>query len=592
MQTKSYVYHPAFLSIELGGGPQLVQGEYESGQVRNRGNDVLFNFDAELHFLERKTYPFTLFLRQDHPEVTTGVLGRYLSKMNEFGARGTLRPKFLPSLLIWNAATRTMTGSGFDSTLDESTDRASVRTSIPYGTGQSVGITIDLSERESASGSAGLPIQESLIKTVSTRLDGTNAFGANRKTVLRHNLTMLEQETWTDDYNFTKNFGYFGNIRWLGSDRVSWFANYGYKDQERTETTQQSQELGTGVSFAVSDNFRLVGDGGTSRFEDPGLSRSRTSLQGSAQFSTPLRIGKLSLNGTAGVQRTDQESTNDTSRIFDESHVLVGAVPVPLDEQFVIPESVVVTNVPQTQTFVEEIDYRLLTIGSTTTIERIATGNIFDGQEVLVSYEYLTGGTAEYETRTQSIWANFSPFQNADIYARLALADSDIVNGIATTPLNDYKRFEVGGSLNVKLKGGWSMGGDVRYTDNDEDISPSVRTTYDIHVQSGRYWGITARFGLYMQEVDYELSIEDVEELRFFVFASGQLGRRSRLTYRYSKGEDDGGSITRENTFHRMQFDWRYRRVMVSVRADRSEVSQGLNRTADTHVTAELRRRF
>jgi hypothetical protein len=56
IRTRSYVYHPAFLDMEIGGGPLLVQYGYESEQGNTDGTDTLFNFDAALNFLDRKAY--------------------------------------------------------------------------------------------------------------------------------------------------------------------------------------------------------------------------------------------------------------------------------------------------------------------------------------------------------------------------------------------------------------------------------------------------------------------------------------------------------------------------------------------------------
>jgi hypothetical protein len=578
--------------MDISGGPMLVQGTYDSNRGGNRSNDVLFNYDANFRVLDRKSYAFTVFLRRDHPEVTTGILGRFLTTIDDYGVQGAVRPGFLPSALLWDASHRTSKGSGFGSTLDESVDRVSLRTSIPYKSGQSVSVNFDWNERQSASGSEGLPIQEALIETFNTRIDGRNAFGAQSRFVLNQYVNLLKQNTETDEYTSTEDFQYAGHFRWAHSDRMNSYSSYRYKDQERTNASSRSQEFVVGTSFQANENLSFTGDGRVSRFDDGAFSRGRANLQGSARYTVPLSVGSLGLNGSLGFDRTDQDSTSDSSRKFDEPHVLVGIVPVPLDEQFIVASTVTVTNVPQTQTFVEDIDYRLVTIGGTTTIERIVTGNIFDGQEVLVSYEYLTGGTTEYETSRQSISANLSFLKNANVYVRLDKADNTILSGLATNPLNDYKRYEIGGRLTVPIKNGWSLGGEARYTDNDEDISPSVRTTYDLFVQSGNYRGLRVRLGAYKEIVDYEFSQEDVDMLRYVVSASLRLPGASSLSYRFNQGKDDGGTVSRKDKYHSLQFNWRYRKLMFSLRANQSDVSQSAVRRRDTQVTADLRRRF
>jgi hypothetical protein len=292
------------------------------------------------------------------------------------------------------------------------------------------------------------------------------------------------------------------------------------------------------------------------------------------------------------LERTDQEAESDTAQVFDEPHELAGVTPVPLDREFVIVDTVLVTNVAQTQTFIEGLDYRLVTIGSTTTIERIATGSIIDGETVLVSYEYETGGTVEYDTLLQSVSANLSILGRANVYARLSDTTNELQDGLPTTPLNDVTRFEVGGRADFPFSAGWSIGGEYRYTNQDEDISPFVGEHYEVFVQTASFWGTSARFSVITDEIDYELSVEDVDRVQYVVAVSSRLPGATRLSYRLVSSKDDGGTIIREDFRQSLQLDWRYRLMTFSLRAEQADVSQGVSQRDQTRVGAELRRSF
>jgi hypothetical protein len=177
-----------------------------------------------------------------------------------------------------------------------------------------------------------------------------------------------------------------------------------------------------------------------------------------------------------GTNRNDQEAAADTIEIFDERVTLVGAVPVPLNNTFVLEETVAVTNLTQTQTFVEGLDYRLVTIGSTTTIERIITGAILDGEEVLVSYEFQTGGTTAYRDDRQQVGVSLSFIIYINVFANWSNVDNSIINGDPTLPLNDVTSLDTGVSVNVPFATSWSVGGQILYRRSDETISPSVGT--------------------------------------------------------------------------------------------------------------------
>jgi hypothetical protein len=381
-------------------------------------------------------------------------------------------------------------------------------------------------------------------------------------------------------------------LSWEHSEAANSFASYAFTDQERTEATTRSQDLNVGTQYRFQNGLSVGGNARFTSDEDPAFQRDRTGGQLDVRYRVDLPFGALGLLASVGLNRTDQEASSDTAQVFDEPHELVGVVRVPLDQQFVIVETVVVTNAAQTQTFVEDLDYRLVTIGSTTTIERIATGNIIDGETVLVSYEYETGGTAEYDTLLQSVSANLSFLRYANVYARLSDTGNDLRSGFLTTTLNDVTRFEVGGRAEFPFSSGWSIGGEYRYTDQDEDIAPFVGEHYEAFMQTASYWNTSVRLAVITDEVDFELSVEDVDRVQYVVAVSSKLPGATRLTYRLISSEDDGGSIVREDLRQSLQFDWRYRLMTFSLRAEQADVAQGDSRRDQTRVGAELRRSF
>jgi hypothetical protein len=255
-------------------------------------------------------------------------------------------------------------------------------------------------------------------------------------------------------------------------------------------------------------------------------------------------------------------------------------------------DTVVVTNEPKTQTYVEGSDYRLVTVGATTTIERIITGSILDGEEVLVSYDFLTGGTVEYDTLVQSFSLNLGLFQWGNVYFQFSNLDNDVRSGTATTPLNDTRRFELGARVDYRLAGGWVVGGEARHTDWNEDISPFVNDFFDVYVQTGRYWNTSVRVGAQRNIVDNENSPEDVDLVRYLVTVDTLLPGNVVAAYYFEHSSDDGGTIDSEDWRHTGRLDWGYRQVRFTIRAEYVDTTQGDNGRETTRVTAELRRSF
>lgn len=592
VRTKSYVYHPALLDMTVSGGPIFLQGTYRKNDGSNRESEVLFNYDADFKLLSRKQYPFAIRLIRDHSEMTTNLLGRFLARTDTFGASGIIRPTDGPLSANWSASHITSDGEGFGSTVDESIDQVTFGTSLAYGRAQGLSVSVNWVDRLSGSGSAGLPIQKSMVETLSTHLTGKNAFGNKGRVRLNQNARFFRQETSTAISTQVDRFSYDGHLNWRHTDRLDSRVNFSFRDEDRTSSWSQTRDGKVGATWRATERVSITGNGRMSRDQSPGFTVDRNGLNLTALYTRQFAAGDLSLSGSTAIGRTDQVAAVDTVQVFDEPHVLAGIAPVPLNFDFVVTETIVVTNVPQTQTFAENIDYRVVTIGSTTTIERIVTGNILDGQEVLVSYEYRAGGTAKYDTDNLSVSASFAFRKYANVYLQLSDSKNTVLSGINTVPLNDRTGIEAGAGLDFPLSTGWSVGGGYSYRKSVEDIAPADGDSLDVFLKTGHYWGTSAKVGLRKETVDNKFSDEDVNLLRYYVAVSCRLPGAAQFTYSYYSGEDDGGSVVRKDTSQNFQFDWRYRQVTFSLRARQTEVVQGSSHRDDTRVTAELRRSF
>ena len=88
--TQSFVYHPGFLNMDIGGGPVFVQQQFDATLGENSDNDTLFNFLARFNFLELKSYPFSLHYERSHPSITTSLAGRFLTESDVYGINGRI----------------------------------------------------------------------------------------------------------------------------------------------------------------------------------------------------------------------------------------------------------------------------------------------------------------------------------------------------------------------------------------------------------------------------------------------------------------------------------------------------------------------
>jgi hypothetical protein len=591
IKTWSYVYHPGFLNIDFGIGPKLVQQQFDSDLGSNSNNETFLNLLARLNFLQLKTYPFSLYFQTDTPSVSTGLAGRYLTERERYGIDSQLYQSER-SRVWWSLGHDDVFGGGFGTILDEDIDHGEFNVETAYGDKNTVTFKQRQERRKSESGSVGLPIQASTNRNDITELRLENFFGNEGRHSLRQNYRRLAQELEQLSTTSTDNQNYNIRMNLTHSERLSSLSEYNFAGTERDGTDFSTHGIRASITDNVSEQFDYRFETFFDTQDQAGFERD--TLGGGANFSLnkPIKSGSIGVGFRTGLARTDQVATSDTVEVFDEALVLVGTNPVALAQEFVVAGSVIVRNETSTQVFVENVDYRLVIVGSVTSVQRLVGGNIEDGQRVLVDYEYQTSGTAEFDTQTTSLGINLNFLRYFSAGADFQLKDTTLRKGAFTTPTNDFEQLRLNFSADFPVGNRWQLGVLASYWDRNEEIAPSVSSS--LTLQAATYlWGSTRlRLSGTYNSVDQEDSIEDVNLIQYRVGVSSRLWRRVLVTYDVTYLEDDGGSLPRQQTQHRLDIQWNYRAVRFFLRATRSDESLGTTERDLTRVTAEVARFF
>ncbi|MCJ7558264.1 MAG: hypothetical protein MUP90_15310, partial [Gammaproteobacteria bacterium] len=361
-----------------------MQQQFDSDQGSNNNQEVLFNFLADLGFLEQKAYPLRTYYRRSHPTITTNLAGSFLVERNEYGLNTMLREPLSPIQMKLDAFHIDSLGSGYGASLDENIDEASFNAFKSYLGDNRISATYRWNRRASNSGSPGLPIQSSLITTRSAGVDARNTFGRERQATLVQQLNLIDQDIDLDQLTQVQDRHYLANLDWTHSPETRSFYRYRYNNSIRSDLDRRSQGGVAGVNHQAGSSLNMWGDVHADSEQDTDFSSDLMGARGNLSFTRDVGFGTLNLGAGLRADRTDQESSSDQIMVFDESVVLIGTNQVALANSFILQSSVIVRNVPKTQVFVEGLDYRLVTIGSQTSIQRLIGGNIFDGQTVLV----------------------------------------------------------------------------------------------------------------------------------------------------------------------------------------------------------------
>jgi hypothetical protein len=589
LSAQAYVYHPGFLTIGVSGGPLLIQRETSDETLLVSGNETLFNFAARLDFLRLKPYPFATFFSRSHPAATSSLSTRLITQRDEYGMEGFFFPD-LPFQVRYRVSRTDREGSDFGTVIDDVIDLAEVRLHAVYRDGDKLDMYLDQSTRASASGSAGVPIQRTVTNRSNFRINARNKFGEKRPFSLQQNVQRVVNDRDTAETKTeTRSYTASGQYSFIESLRASMAVNATNTLRVGADTKVRGAQAA--VNHTLNNRFTYGMDARRQAIRQTSFVRDTTAFGGNFSYRQPTSFGSFSFGANAGSERTDQESSADTVLVFDEPVTLVGTAAVELRNEFVVPSSVVVTNTAGTQVFTEGIDYRLVIVGSVTSIQRFVDGAIFDGQTVLVDYEYQTSGTAKFDMTTAgaTLSANFFGFLSA--YARYNTYELDVLEGDLTTPTNDRDYFEVGIGANTKV-GTWDVGGNATYSESDEEISPATREAIGISASTRIFLRLNFSISAGFTQVDLQNSPEDSDRTDVRIGLGGPVGRGANFRLDSVYTEDSGGSLPRKDLTHLFKFGWRYRSVMFEFTARHADNELGDSRRGRTEIFASVRRLF
>jgi len=136
------------------------------------------------------------------------------------------------------------------------------------------------------------------------------------------------------------------------------------------------------------------------------------------------------------------------------------------------------------------------------------------------------------------------------------------------------------------------IGGEVRHTDQDEDISPFVRDSFSVNASTRINGSLRLYILASLVQVDQKTSIEDIDQVNYRLGITGRAFGRFQLSYETAYLEDIGGSLPREQLQHRLNLQGGYRQVRFFVRALLSEDTQGTTERHYTQVTFNVTRDF
>ncbi len=590
--THNYVYHPNLLKLDLGAGFTFVQDSFETASGESDGEDGLYSLYARASFLEKKPYPLALYYNRDNPASFPGRAERVQQTNTLYGFDFALLEPLIPLKVNMFASHNERTGDSLTQVVDETIDRFGIRASKSYDGNYSHSLGYDHTEEDSSTGSLLVPGGI----TPTSRTTDVVTYNSDWVFGQADQFRYFDRATYTQEEGvlMREEINFYPTLLWRYSDKLHSSYRYGFLDSSINDVDTTNHNASANLDYLYSDQTEFNAGVTAEDNQTTGVTNRLYGIDGRVQHKRPVPNGKLTLTAVAGYQQIDRESEADDTlaRVIGERVTLTGLTPVALANDFIDITTIEVENLAQTQTYVENTDYRVIVVGARTEIQRLGGSNIGDPETVRVNYSYKTGGSAGYTNLDQTYRAALEYFRYYNFYVQYRLADQEVTSGAPTTPLNNQRGLSYGASVDYPVNDWLEVGASVDITQQDEDISSFSSQRYDAYSQFLLPLASTLRVSANRLTVDNDNTDEDIDLTGYSVILRSRPINRMIVSAEAYTEEDVGGTQFRKRDTFRLSAQWQLYRLRVDAQAILRKEQTGPAETERTQFLATIRRDF
>ncbi len=598
LMTHGYVYHPKFMTFDLGGGPIFQASRLTTDGATDRTQQPLYNLSATATFLADKPYTGKIYYEHLNPTVMLSPGEVFQEETTKAGLAFSLLAPVSPvpfTVELWQLRTQ---GESTLRSVDDRIDQFTFKGDRAVGTYGNTQIGYQALQQESSSGSLNLPIQNSRLRSQQFNADTSLELGADRNyrvfnsIVYAKNDYTLEQgaSPKLDDVRVLLNY------RGTHARELQSVGNYNYlrSVQDGRATTVNTMDAGMNW-LPVAGSWVSAGVFGRDT-RSPDFTLRSYGPEASFNYERRLPFGTATVGYGARYDTRDQRAGTPLTPVVGERVVLRGTSPSNLAQPLVIESSVVVNNAQRTQVYTAGIDYELTVVGVTTRIQRILSGSILDGEEVQVDYVYDVGGTFASTILDQSANLNWRWSNYLNVYLRYYDSRPKVTSGVPSAPLNTIHDLTYGTRVDWPLPFAMEMlvGGYVEREDRSETIAPFVRTESEVYVQSELPFVTNAelRVGMRRTRTVAENELQNVNLTGYDLLLTWRSPLGITLSASGIYERDTGGVDERERRLGKLRALWRFRRLVLTLDVIRSRELQGSFSRDHTSGQLTLRRDF
>ena len=592
LATQSYIFHPNLLLMDLSGGVRFDQKRVKSDLPGNSSRETVYDFSGKWSFFNYKSYPFNLYYRLSHPTQSVGIADSLDVQQESYGMDVFLRRPLVSAPVRLLVDHSTNSGENTTRIIDTSMDSVSLRVSFDITENGRGNVALGTTSQKSASGSKSLPIQETRSDIDSFRWDSNVHFGEQQNASLRNYLTLSSETRTNADQRDQANF--YNHLMWELDDTFKLYNTYSYTGVDFVKNKTDSHTLSVGARKELGESWIIGSDLEASRETANEFNLIVKKVTGNLNYMKEIN-DRWNTNAAYSTSLTISSQVTEqlVRSVYDESHVLSGLTDVSLGSEYIVPGSIVVYNLTHSQTYIENADYRVTVVGTETRIERLAAGNIVDGETVLVDYDYELDGSYDYQQINQSLSLRYTLDRRFGFFANYNATRPKLLAGTSDRDLIAIETYSYGTDGWTRVSQisqiSWSLEFQRRLT----DLNPFKRGQIGLNYSTGLpfYSGFASLDSEYEYQ-DNENSPIDVQQTSYRARFSFRPTWRSTTSLELSYRKDTGGEIFKDYSDSVLRYDWARAQLAFSLIGKSSIERQGETKREDKSVNASLIRRF
>lgn len=457
------VYHPKFMDfdIALGIAPQQIKQKSESLSADDRfRNNYLTRYRVNSRFLKEKPLNFSLFTDKQREIQTHDFFERQIVDSSTYGGRFVLKDEKFPSGFSYRHSEKSIDRSfRGDQIFDDETISLQVKPEfIPWGE-----TDIDYTKNKFLRQEAGSDDQKGVSDqvSVSSRYQWDEAHPRNLGTYLRY----FSLDDTRDSRDLTLN----ESLTVEHSDHLQSFYQYNLAENSVDNSDSTQHDITLGFGHQLYENLR-------SSVSLKGISLKTTSFDEN-EFSVSIdedyhkKIGFAQLGAGIGYVRgqKNRDAAATFLNIANESHALLDATVVFLNHLDIDTSTIVVTNSAGTLSYIRDLDYQIIEhLSGFIEIRRVATGDISNGDQVLVDYIAQQNPSFSFSTAQNNYRLSLGFWENKlQFYSRYRRQQHSGFEGESNLVLEEFDDKVSGCQLNLD-----GMNMSAEYEDYVSDLSP------------------------------------------------------------------------------------------------------------------------